>query len=617
LIIAAYPVIYIKADGSINPATANITSFDNVTYTFTADINASLVVLKNDIVVDGARHTLQGNGGETGIDLSLRHNVTLQDVDVTGFSYGISLSSSSNNTIIGNSASNNWYGIRLLDSSNSTIIGNTVSNNNDGIVVASSSNNTVAGNTVSSNSYKGIFLYSSSNSTIIGNTVSNNNDGIVVASSSNNTVAGNTISSNNMYGIYVSRSSNDTLAGNIVSSNGYDGIGLWDSSNNTIIGNTASNNLYGIRLDFSGNNVLTGNTAANNQHNFGVDGWLFSHFNNYVDTSNTVDGKPIYYLMGVADAVYDAETNAGAIYLINSNNITIEDLTLTRNHFGALFFNTTNSKIENITVANNYVGIYLLDSSNNVLASNTASSNNYVGIYLLDSSNNVLASNTASSNNMYGIQLSSSSNNVLFHNNLINNTNPTYTLASFNNTWDDGYPSGGNYWSNYTGLDADGDGIGDVPYTIGSNVDNYPLMGMFSDFVVTSEYHVQAICNSSISDFQYNGTAISFNVTGETDTAGFWRICIPRAMMNETYHVFVNGMEVPCNLLPCSDRTHSYLYFSYNHSTHEVIVIPEFPLLTILSLLMITTLLTALIYKKKSLPRANVSRGEALLHLGK
>jgi len=45
------------------------------------------------------------------------------------------------------------------------------------------------------------------------------------------------------------------------------------------------------------------------------------------------------------------------------------------------------------------------------------------------------------------------------------------------NAWDDGYPSGGNYWSDYTGVDADGDGIGDTPYVIDeNNTDRYPLM---------------------------------------------------------------------------------------------------------------------------------------------
>jgi len=132
-------------------------------------------------------------------------------------------------------------------------------------------------------------------------------------------------------------------------------------------------------------------------------------------------------------------------------------------------------------------------------------------------------------------------------------------------------------------------------------------MGMFSDFKATSEYHVQTICNSSISDFQYNGTAICFNVTGKTDTTGFCRICVPRALMNETYKVFVNGTEVPCNLLPCSNTTHSYLYFTYNLSTQEVIIIPEFPAFLIPPLFMITTLLAVIIYRKKYSKQSIVS----------
>jgi len=57
--VKAYPSISIRADGSIDPETANITSLDNVTYAFTADINASIVVERDNIVVDGAGYTVQ------------------------------------------------------------------------------------------------------------------------------------------------------------------------------------------------------------------------------------------------------------------------------------------------------------------------------------------------------------------------------------------------------------------------------------------------------------------------------------------------------------------------------------------------------------------------------
>ncbi len=295
------------------------------------------------------------------------------------------------------------------------------------------------------------------------------------------------------------------------------------------------------------------------------------------------------------------------IDLIYRNNVTLKNVEVTNFNTGILLYYSSNNTLSgNNASSNNVHGINLESSSNNTITGNTASSNNNVGIYSVTSSNNTITGNTAS-NNDYGIYLSSSSNNVLFHNNLINNTFQAIVTTGYVNTWDDGYPSGGNYWSGYPDVDLEHDGIGDTEHVIdANNTDNYPLMGMFSDFKATSEHHVQTICNSSISDFQFNGTAISFNVTGENDTTGFCRICIPTALMNETYRVFVNGTEIlpSPEPLPYSNSTHSYLYFTYNLSTQEVIIIPEFPSFLILPLLMIATLLAAMTFKRKH--RANL-----------
>jgi hypothetical protein len=71
--------------------------------------------------------------------------------------------------------------------------------------------------------------------------------------------------------------------------------------------------------------------------------------------------------------------------------------------------------------------------------------------------------------------------------------------------------------------------------------------------------------------------------------------------MNDTFRVFVNGTEIlpPPEPLSCSNITHNYLYFSYAHSTQEVVIIPEFPLLPILPLLMVFALLAVIFYRRK------------------
>jgi parallel beta-helix repeat protein len=256
-------------------------------------------------------------------------------------------------------------------------------------------------------------------------------------------------------------------------------------------------------------------------------------------------------------------------------------------------------KVENLDLSNASIGVQLRSTDDSEISGNNIT-NNVGGVTVHYSWNNILSENSIA-NNAWGIEFLFSSLNVVCHNNFINNgVHVSSRSGSLNLVWSYGYPSGGNYWSDYTGVDLDHDGIGDTGYVIiGDEIDHYPLMGRFSDFNATSEHHVQTLCNSSITDFHFNGTAISFYVSGGNGTTGFCRICIPAALMNGTYRVFVNETEVSCNLLPCSDSTHKYLYFNYTHSTQEVVIVPEFPSFLIQPLFIIATLLAVIVHKRK------------------
>jgi len=139
-------------------------------------------------------------------------------------------------------------------------------------------------------------------------------------------------------------------------------------------------------------------------------------------------------------------------------------------------------------VTNNSIGIEIGTSTNNVVGNKVA--NNWIGIELAKGSNsNIVSGNLITDNKFLGLRLQESSDNRIYHNNLINNTQHAWT-DSLRNVWDDGYPSGGNYWSNYNGTDSYSgpyqnetgfDWIGDSPYVIDqNNTDRYPLMTHFS-----------------------------------------------------------------------------------------------------------------------------------------
>lgn len=266
----------------------------------------------------------------------------------------------------------------------------------------------------------GIYLDKVSGITIRNLSVRDFDIGILMMNSLNNTLIGNN-ASNNFVGIYLDNSKNNTLSRNNLTRNDYNGINLYSSRNNTLIGNSASDNSYGINLYNSGNNLLKNNMMTENAYNFVLYGDIASHFQNQIDTSNTVDGNPIYYIKGARNTIYDSSTNAGTFYCINCLNVTVKDLKLKNNDKGIIFWNTSYSRIQNVSALDNSYGISLIYSSNNTLSRNNITKNDYYGINLDHSSKNTLSGNNIEENSGYGINLYSSKNNTLIGNNASNN----------------------------------------------------------------------------------------------------------------------------------------------------------------------------------------------------
>jgi parallel beta-helix repeat protein len=221
---------------------------------------------------------------------------------------------------------------------------------------------------------------------------------------------------------------------------------LANCSGNVLSGSDVTSNSFGIQLHDSPNNTLFYNNVTNNNP-YGI--WLDSSSN------NTLSGNSVK----------------------TSSSVGID-----------LYYSSGNTLYSNSVTQTNYAGIYLDSSSNNTLFSNSVTGNNY-GLRIEASNNNVLFGNSVS-NNSVGI-LAISSNNTIFHNDFVDNVRPVYVFVFESvNLWDDGYPSGGNYWSDYNGSDINGgiyqnetgyDWIGDSPYIIDqNNTDRYPLMNPFS-----------------------------------------------------------------------------------------------------------------------------------------
>jgi len=452
--------------------------------------------------------------------------------------------------------------------------------------------------------YQSIMVFSTNNSRILNNNVTRTNDGIWVLSSSNNTISGNNIA-NNGNGILLDSSSNhNSISGNNVTANNSNGVYLTYSSDNSIVGNNITANDDGIKLYFSSSNNIVGNYITANQ---------WAGIDCYSSDDLSIVGNRI------------TKSNYG-IYSDWSDSNGFSGNDITNNGLGLDILHSSHSSVVGNNITDNVQGIQLYQADNNSIIGNKITNNLY-GICLTYASNynDVIGNNIENNND--GIKLSEAPDNQIYYNNFINNTKDADNYNSLN-FWDNGVE--GNYWSDYSGTDlysgpyqneTGSDGIGDTPHTIdANNTDYFPLMGMFHSYNVTyftlpmvgHFCKVTVISNSTISGFvapiwleHPEVIGLTFNVTGTNDSTGFCRVSFPTAMMNGTYQVSVNGTEVPCILLPCSNADISYLYFNYTHSTEQVIILPEFPSSIILPLFMIATLLAVIVYKRKRTSKVN------------
>ncbi len=372
------------------------------------------------------------------------------------------------------------YGIYLSNSSSEcNVIKNKIINNQYAIYEVSSKDNSISQNIITENDSIGVCLHDSINTRISENLIQPLQEAITLYNSSSNNITTNTVV-NGTNGIsligsgggYNGPSNFNTLNSNKIVGSSYCGIQITYSFNNTVSNNNILNVSHGIQLGSSSYNKVSSNLIANGSN------WaiilLYSNQNTF--SSNYITGNSAAVLGSNVSNNYFAEnviTNNGEGLEIGSppkGNIV----------FGNFIANNTGAGIAIGNPVDKSEPEYVTDA--NVIQANSVLNNGQIGLSLQNTNDNMIYGNNFTGNAI-GIGIKNAASNLFYYNNFINNSNqtsmPSYNNRSYTydsiNDWDNG--SVGNFWTNYNGVDVNGDGIGDTPYVFDqNNVDYYPLM---------------------------------------------------------------------------------------------------------------------------------------------
>jgi len=301
-------------------------------------------------------------------------------------------------------------------------------------------------------------------------------------------------------------------------------------------------------------------------------------------------------------------------------NVTIENSTATGFARGLILDHSHNNTIKGNTFSGSSgAGVVVQNSNNNIIDGNSITNSSTGAELVYYSANNIFTRNYIAKNTYWSIAVHQGAGSDIFYHNIISGN--AISVDGPASTWDNGYPSGGNYWSssNYVSPDlfsgpyqneTGGDGIGDNPYQVydAANIDHYPFMMVSicnvsqappKDNVLSTDMvevnatvtHLnpleQVILNCTFANSSTTWTSI-INMTNLEDD--IWNGAIPSLPVGTNVTYTIIAQDNDGNSISSKDQNYTFEY---------PVVIPEFPTYALLPILFVATLFAALVFRRK------------------
>jgi parallel beta-helix repeat protein len=257
----------------------------------------------------------------------------------------------------------------------------------------------------------GIYLKNCSNVRIINCNVWGFTTGLYLDNCSNIAVSDCTLNSNDDNGIYSEKVTSSNYTDNTIYYNNY-GINLY-RANDCIVDNNEmlTNDVYDIYYRWSNSTVFTNNIMGSG---FYLEG---QGYDNSIDLTNTVNGKPVYYYHDTKDLNIEYNQRIGQLILLNCSNSIFKNAIITGSCYAVQSFKSSHNTFQNFSIKDIYSSaFYLVYADNNTVCNNSLSNMRDTGIYIYESYNSTIRYNYILTTMVKGIELRFGENCTVYNN---------------------------------------------------------------------------------------------------------------------------------------------------------------------------------------------------------